>query len=237
MIEDPNGGRETALHVVSPDIKTWNWLVKKKKKSIRKHSIYRPLPKKALFFIFGCDFKCGSETCLRKFLFALRNDHARFGILRPTLFLNQRQILPEYIIEIFPRVNDFSHDGDENKPIESIYTRELSCNTMKHNILHLQKYIIDNHGKIDSVSRLKNDLVISNRHANLFLEETNLHLKTYIDKIRMCNALWKITSSIESVKSVAYEFSLNPKAFSRKFFGIFKKWPSEVKKIAESMCK
>jgi AraC-like DNA-binding protein len=229
-----SSGKRHPVYVVLPDQQAWDWLAKESEQKICVKSIHRPFERKASLFLLCCDYKCRRENCLRKFFFALRNVNTRFGIIRPTLLSDRRSHLPEYFIEIFPRAVVSSGDELGENLKDFFFFKDHSSSASKYPILGIQKWIIENHGKVDSVARMKSELRISNQQYLSFFAETNLHLKTYIDKIRMCHALWTLISSGDAVKSVAYEFGLNPKSFSRKFHGVFGIWPSEAQAIIRS---
>ncbi len=61
-----------------------------------------------------------------------------------------------------------------------------------------------------------------------FKKMTGKSPKEYVNRIRLCHALWDVVASNKSVKAVAYDYGYQPNSLSRAFAKAFGLPPSRI---------
>lgn len=183
-------------------------------------------------FIFKeCNLRCSKEC--KEIFFLSRETFIPIGILRPFTFHNKKSCSfscsiysPLSLSPIQENIRDLIRESKYHVASEKWQFENLST----LNIAFVQKHIIENHIEKSMVRSISRHFNFSPPHlSRTFRAITGIKLKEFLDKIKMCNALFQLIDE-RPVDKVALLSGYNDRfTFCKAFKRVFGFAPSQVK--------
>jgi AraC-like DNA-binding protein len=225
------------IWAVSTDKTLFDWTSKVFKKE---RAVFKIDPNKILhgpfpaLILIECDYQCRYDICVRRFRIPLLFPEVPSVIARPVLLKDKKQHPAEYLIAHIsdPQSKQEIHESEGWRRVDIQRRFFLFTPDPTLKPIRLQQEIIDSRGKVAKVGNLAKQVALSiPRLSTAFSQATGIPLKSYLNKVRLCHAMWELTSSEKSIKNIALDYGYKSASFSLRFHRTFGKWPSETRKL------
>jgi AraC-like DNA-binding protein len=183
--------------------------------------------------LLTCDYQCYIERCARHFSTALRLHNVPIRMVRPVLVQEFHNRTGSYTISNLrqPSTTPLEEHSDNYVQLCCSANTLTSSHQSMPIIIRLEAEIIGRRGCIN-MQYLASSL---NRRATWlstqFSRAVGLKLKSFANKIKLCDCLWETVSGLKPIKTIAIEHGYKPAAFSRTFFRTFNIWPTEIRAL------